>query len=373
VSNHLTVVQVLPALHSGGVERGTLEVGKFLSEQGHRSMVISAGGRLVTDLEREGSEHIDWDIGKKSLLTLKLIPKLRAFLVENNVDILHVRSRMPAWICYLAWITIPKKIRPKLITTVHGTYSVNGYSKIMTKGEHVIVVSKAIEDYVIQHYSVDTKKLVLNYRGVDHRILYYDYHPSHNWIEQWKADFPESRNKQLLTLPARVTRWKGQQDFIHIIAKLSIRCPHIHGLVVGDTSTSKTDYLHSLKQLAIDLGVDDKISFVGHRSDLQDVMAISSIVMSLSTQPEAFGRISLEALSMGIPVIAYAHGGVAEQLDVLLPQGKVAVADIDAVVDLAEQWLVKPPKVAKHHPFQLQAMLETTLSVYENALNVDKQ
>jgi hypothetical protein len=99
----LTIVQILPALDSGGVERGTLEVGAYLSMNGHRSIVISAGGRMVDKLEREGGEHITWPIGKKSLLTLKLVRQLRQFLDKEKVDIVHVRSRFPAWIAYLAW------------------------------------------------------------------------------------------------------------------------------------------------------------------------------------------------------------------------------------------------------------------------------
>jgi hypothetical protein len=150
----LTVLQVLPALDSGGVERGTLEVGAYLSANGHRSIVISAGGRMVNLLEKQGSEHHAWPIGKKSLLTLKLVHQLRKFLEKENVDILHVRSRFPAWIAYLAWKKMNPKTRPAFLTTVHGPYSVSPYSEVMTKGERVIVISDMIREYVTSQYKI---------------------------------------------------------------------------------------------------------------------------------------------------------------------------------------------------------------------------
>jgi hypothetical protein len=121
----LTVLQVLPALDGGGVERGTLEVAAALTQQGHRSLVISAGGRLVARLEAAGSRHIDWPIGAKSILTLRWVRRLRQLLLEESVDILHARSRLPAWVAWLAWRGLSPDRRPRFLTTVHGLYSVN--------------------------------------------------------------------------------------------------------------------------------------------------------------------------------------------------------------------------------------------------------
>ena len=167
--HRITVVQVLPALESGGVERGTLEVGKYLVEHGHRSIVISAGGRLVEQLQREGSEHVSWEIGRKSPLTLlRYIGRLRRFLRKEKVDILHVRSRMPAWVCYLAWKSMSPAKRPHLVTTVHGPYSVNRYGKVMSRGERVIAISNMIMDYVRTNYpEVAPEHIRLIPRGVE--------------------------------------------------------------------------------------------------------------------------------------------------------------------------------------------------------------
>jgi len=367
----LTVVQVLPALESGGVERGTLEVGKYLVEQGYRSIVISAGGRLVDQLTREGSEHVPWDIGRKSLWTLRLIVPLRRFLRENKADILHVRSRMPAWICYLAWVGMDRKTRPHFVTTVHGPYSVNAYSAVMTKGERVIVISEMIRDYVLKNYpGVSPGKLRLIYRGVDTNEFPYGYKPPGEWLARWYQDFPETRDKKLITLPARVTRWKGQEDFVELMGRIKERVPDGHGLIVGETKGGKGRYLEELKAKAVTLGVADRITFTGHRGDLREIMTISDIVLSLSRKPEAFGRTCVEALSLGVPLIGYAHGGVEEQLNSILPEGCVPVGDTARIAKLAERWLSCPPTITRKQPFRLERMLTLTLDVYHEMTGI---
>lgn len=366
-ARQLTVVQVLPALESGGVERGTLEVGKYLVEHGHRSIVISAGGRMVEQLTREGSEHVKWDIGRKSLWTLRLISRLCRFLRENNADILHARSRMPAWICYLAWIGMDHKTRPHFVTTVHGPYSVNAYSAVMTKGERVIVISEMIRSYVLKNYpGMDPGKLRLIYRGVDTTEFPYGYKPPEEWLVRWYQEFPETRGKKFITLPARVTRWKGQEDFIELIASIKDRVPDCHGLIVGETKGGKGRFLEELKAKAVTLGVVDRVTFTGHRGDLREIMANSAIVLSLSREPEAFGRISVEALSLGVPLIGYAHGGVEEQLKSILPEGCVPIGDIASITKLVERWLSHPPTVSSEQPFKLEKMLTHTLGVYHD-------
>ena len=361
---HLTVLQVLPALQSGGVERGTLEVAHYLVSQGHHSIVMSNGGRLTEQLVREGSTHIQWPIGTKSLLTLRLIPAFIGFLKQHQVDIVHARSRFPAWICYLALRLIPAAQRPKFVTTVHGTYSVSPYSAIMTKGEQVIVVSNMIKEYVLKNYKTNNKPLHLNYRGVNPMAFPHNYTPTAAWLKAWHVEFPETKSKQLLTLPGRITRWKGQEDFIELIAALKQHNPAVHGLIVGETTKDKAPFLAELKAKTQQLGVENHITFINHRADLKDIMAISRIVFSLSHAPEAFGRTTIEALSLGVPVIGYAHGGVYEQLSAILPEGGIAPNNIQAATLLAERWLTQPPVVPKNHRFTLQNMVENTLAVY---------
>ncbi|MBI5937118.1 MAG: glycosyltransferase family 4 protein [Betaproteobacteria bacterium] len=364
-TQRLTVVQILPALDAGGVERGTLEVGKHLVEHGHRSIVISAGGRLVEQLTREGSEHVQWDIGRKNLWTLRLIPRLRRFLRDNRVDILHLRSRMPAWVAYLAWRGMPHNARPHLVTTVHGPYSVSPYSAVMSKGERVIVISEMIRDYVLKNYpACDPDKLRLIYRGVDPRVFPHGHRPTAEWLADWQRQFPQTVGKQLVTLPARITRWKGQEDMIEIMQRLKASHPNAHGLIVGEPHPRRRAFLDELRAKVRAAGLDHAISFVGHRADLREIMAISNIVLSLSREPEAFGRTTVEALSLGVPVVGYNHGGVGEQLAAILPEGAVAPGDIGAAAERIAQWLDKPPPVPETQPFTLQRMLESTLDVY---------
>jgi glycosyltransferase involved in cell wall biosynthesis len=365
VSKSLTVLQVLPALESGGVERGTLEVGQYLAENGHRSLVMSAGGRLVSKLEQEGSEHFAWAIGKKSLLTFALVFKLRSFLTEQKVDILHVRSRMPAWICYLAWKGMPKKSRPRLVTTVHGPYSVNPYSAVMTKGERVIAISEMIRTYILTHYTqVPEQQIRLIYRGVDAAVFTHGFKPDELWMRAWQAQYPHLTGKRLLTLPARLTRWKGQEDFILMMAKLVESGIDVHGLIVGEAQTGKQDFLNDLQSQVKSLSLEKYITFIGHRSDVREVMAISDIVYSLAKEPEAFGRTTLEALSMGVPVIGYDHGGVSEQLNKLLPEGAIAVGHQVKLLEVTKRWLMHAPKVNANEVFTLQSMLDKTYDVY---------
>ena len=243
MSASLTVVQILPALASGGVERGTLEVGAHLTANGHRSIVISAGGRMVERLEREGSEHVTWPIGKKSLITLKFVHRLRQWLEKEKVDILHVRSRFPAWIAYLAWKEMNPKTRPAFVTTVHGPYSVSPYSEVMTKGERVIVISEMIHAYVTSQYKTKAEKLKLVYRGVDANDFPYGYQPKKAWTKDWYQTYPQTKDKHILVLPARVTKWKGQEDFIDLVAQLKKHQANVHALIVGETKKGKKNFL----------------------------------------------------------------------------------------------------------------------------------
>lgn len=361
----LTVLQVLPALEAGGVERGTLEVGKHLVENGHRSLVISAGGRMVEQLEREGSLHFVWPIGKKSLLTLGLIWKLRRFLREQKVDILHVRSRMPAWVCYLAWKGMGPATRPHLVTTVHGPYTVNAYSAVMTKGERVIAISEIIRRYILENYpQVSPEKIRLIYRGVDPAQFPYGYTPDAEWLASWHMQYPQLKEKRVLTLPARITRWKGQEDFIDLVAALKRRGLPVHGLIVGEAHPRRRAFYEELQVKVAALGLKSDITFTGHRTDLKEVMAVSDIVFSLAREPEAFGRTTLEALSLGVPVVGYAHGGTAEILSAMFPAGKVPFGDRIALEVLGAKLLVQRESVMTACAFPLSRMLDDTLAVY---------
>ena len=366
-TKRLTVLQVLPALESGGVEKGTLEVAQALVQRGHRSLVMSAGGRLVTQLLAEGSEHFQWPIGKKSVKTLLLVSRFRKFLSQQQVDIVHIRSRMPGWIVYLAWRKMDKMARPKLVSTVHGFYSVNRYSAVMTKGEVVIAVSDSVKNYITDNYpEVDENRIRVIHRGIDKKEYPFGYKPPAEWQANWYREFPELKDKKIITLPGRITRLKGHEDFVSVISSLVKDEFFVMGVIAGGVDPRKQAYLDQLQQLVKEKGLEEFVVFTGQRSDLKEVLAISDIVLSLTQKPESFGRTTLEALTMGVPVCGYAHGGVKEQLDVLLPEGKVDVNDVQAICTVVKQWLKEAPVVAQEHDFLLVNMLNQTLDVYEN-------
>ena len=361
----LTVLQLLPALQSGGVERGTLEVAHALVDHGHRALVMSAGGRLVAPLVASGAEHFAWPIGKKSFRTLLLVGKLRTFLREQKIDIIHARSRVPAWIAYLAWRGMDPATRPRFVTTVHGPYSVSAYSAVMTKGERVIAISKMIVDYIARNYpKVSQENVRLIYRGADPEQFPSGYTPPADWTSHWQREHPELAGRKILLLPARLTRWKGQTDFIDMLEQVLRTRPDVHGLIVGETHPRKRAFMAELEARSEQRGVRQHLSFISHRSDLREIMAISDIVYSLSREPEAFGRVSLEALSLGKPLLAYDHGGVKEQLAAILPEGAIPVGDVQMAARKTLCWLDAPPAVPKQNPFTLERMLTATLDVY---------
>jgi glycosyltransferase involved in cell wall biosynthesis len=368
------VIQILPELDAGGVERGTLEVADHLVKSGHESIVISNGGRMVAELEKAGTRHLTMPIHRKALASLRQIAKLREVFIREKPDIIHLRSRLPAWLAYLAWKTLDRHTRPRLVTTVHGFYSVNAYSKIMTRGEAVIAVSESVRDYVFKNYpDTDPRKVRVIHRGVDETSYPAGYEPPPEWLNTWKSQHPELESRILLLMPGRLTRWKGQEDFIHMIGKLVEMGLPVHGLIVGAPHPKKISYLGELEDLRAKLDVIDRIIFLGHRTDLKEIMAMSAVVYSLSRQPEAFGRVSLEALALGKPVIAYDHGGVAEQLRSLFPLGLIETGRLDRAIDLSCEILKTHPQPSSIEAFTLSRMLDSTLDVYRSLLSAPRR
>ena len=368
----LTVLQVLPALESGGVERGTLEVAAALVAAGHRSLVVSAGGRLVAPLCAQGSEHYEMPLGNKSLFTLLQVRRLRRFLHRQQVDILHVRSRMPAWIAWIAWRGMPADRRPRFVTTVHGLHSVNTYSRIMTYGERVIAVSNTARDYILDNYpDVDATRIVTIHRGVDRAAFPYGYQPDEAWLRQWQQDFPMLQGRQVLTLVGRLTRLKGHAYFITLLGRLLEQGLPVHGLVVGHLDPDRKRYIDELQQRIREQVLAGHITFTGQRADVRDIYASSNLVLSLSAKPESFGRSVLEPLCMGIPVVGYDHGGVGEILARMYPQGRTPLADMDALVERVAQLLQHPQAVPESNAFALQEMTDHTLALYRDLAGGD--
>ncbi len=358
-------MQLIPSLESGGVERGTLEVAGELVKRGHRSIVISGGGGLVEKLTAQGGEHITWPIGKKSPLTLRFVGKLRRFLIDEKVSIVHARSRVPAWIGYLAWKKMDVATRPRFVTTVHGLHTPNRFSAVMTYGERVIAVSKTIENYIEENYvKTPREKMKLIYRGVEPEEFPYGFKPSSQWLETWRRQFPQLVGKPVITLPGRITRLKGHATFIDVMAKLAQEGGDAQGLIVGGEDENRKGYAAELRG-AIEQHKLSNITFAGHRSDIREIYSVSTLILSLTTQSESFGRTVLEPLCMGVPVVGYDRGGVGEILRAVFPQGLVAADDHAALHARVKELLASPCVPADQRRFTLRNMLDQTMALYE--------
>ncbi|HET8900107.1 MAG TPA: glycosyltransferase [Rhodanobacteraceae bacterium] len=359
----LTVVQVLPALESGGAERSALEIARALVAVGHRSVVVSAGGRLVSRLEAEGSRHIALAIGRKSLTTLLKIRELRRVLADIRPDIVHARSRLPAWIALAAL----RKLRPRahFVTTVHGLNSPGKYSSVMLRGERVIIVSHSVRDYVLRHYPwVQQERLRVIPRGIDPSEFPYGYRPDDAWQQRFTAEFPALQEAPLLTLPGRGTRLKGHADGIHLMADLKARGIDARLLMLGIVEVGREAYLDEMRALAHALGVTDRVVFSPPRADIRDVLASSALVLQLSNYPESFGRTVIEALALCRPVLGYAHGGVGDLLAELYPAGRVAPGNRERLAERAAELLRLAPPIPPLQHYTLEAMQRATLAVY---------
>lgn len=361
----LSVVQLLPALEAGGVERSTLEITAALRARGHRALVISAGGRLLPELQALGGEHISLDIGRKSLRTLRLVAPLREQLQRIAPDIVHVRSRLPAWLLDFALRGYAGPC-PHRVTTVHGLNSPGRYSRIMTRAERVICVSRTVRDYVLHYYPrTDPARLQVIERGIDPADFPRGFSPSPQWRQDFAQAYPQLHGGRLLLLPGRGTRLKGHRDAITLLAALRDVGEDVRLLLVGAQQPGRESYVAQLHALAERLGVANALAIAPQRNDMRELYAISALVLQLSNQPESFGRTVLEALAIGRPVLGWSHGGVGELLHQLYPVGAVHLGDATALLRSALQLLDLQPPLPEQIPFTLAAMQAATLALYE--------
>jgi glycosyltransferase involved in cell wall biosynthesis len=361
------IVQALVSLNLGGSELVAVELSECAAAAGHRVTVIAADGPLGERTRACGARHLDWPIGKKRLGTLRYISRLRNWLVREQPDVLHVHSRLPAWICDLALRGLDPALRPAYITSMHGHYSVSRYSAIMTGGDRVIAVSDHIRQYTLHNYpSTDPARVVTVHGGISHQSFPYAYKPAEAWHEQACRNFPELTGRKWVCLPGRLSRYKGHTDFIELVANLLPDVPEIQGVVVGKAKPGSR-YRDELEGLAERYGVLDRITFTGARLDIRDWMAASEIVYSLcSDPPEAFGRTVPEALHLGVPVIGWDHGGVQETLALLFPQGAVMPGDRMDLLERSRAFLAQRPTVLENPAFGLRESMEKTMAVYQS-------
>ena len=360
----MKILQILPELNIGGVERGVCDLSKALVEQGHQSFVISNGGKLESSLVASGGKHISMPVHIKRFKTLKLAKELYEVILDVNPDIIHVRSRMPAWVTYHALKKF-KNNKPVHVSTFHGLYSFPIYSKVMANVDHIISISNTVEDYIKTTYKVPDEKITVIPRGCD--LSEFNQEPlDQSWKDEWYKEFPQTLNKKIIMLPARITKWKGVDDFIDLINLINDES--IHGIVVGPVSKSKQKFFKKLQSKVQKLNLETKITFCGSRSDIVNVYKFADIVYNLSKTPEPFGRTTIEAASVGTKIMGWDHGGTKEILSELFPDGLVKLDDIQALKEKTLELLSDDDKKPKPNTFTSERMINSTLEVYRSLL-----
>ncbi len=376
-SRMATILQVIPALGAGGgVERGTVEIAEAIVDAGGRALVVSVGGSQVHEITRVGGEHIELPLHSKNPVVIyKNILRLAALIERENVDLVHVRSRAPAWSALYA----AKRTKRPLVTTFHGTYNARSfikraYNSVMTKGERVIAISDFIAEHVHRLYGVPASRLRIIHRGVD-LFRFNPANVSAERVVQLANEWRLTEGYPVIMLPGRLTRWKGQTVFIEAVAKLERR--DIRCLIVGGDQ-GRQDYRRELEAMVENQNLGEIVRIVDHCADMPAAYMLSDAVVSASTDPEAFGRVMIEAQALGRPVIASDHGGARETV---LPDKTgwlVPPGDVDALLaaltkvlalDGAARGRLSDEAIANvvEH-FSKQKMCAKTLEVYNEVL-----
>lgn len=375
------ILQILPSLGSGGVERGTVEMTAALTEAGWTALVVSSGGPMVRDIERAGGKHIQLPVHSKNpFIMRKNKGRLARIVNEHGVDLIHARSRAPAW----SALGAARRTGTPFVTTVHGPYGFDLpfkrlYNSVMTRGDRVIAISEFIRGYILDNYKkVDPNHIRVIHRGVNIDI----FDPAKttaarviHLATEWRI--PDG--VPVVMLPGRLTRWKGHQILFEALAQLKdrpIRC-----LIVGDDQ-GRTAYRRELDAMVQKLGLQGVVHIVGNCRDMAAAYKLSDVVVSASTEPEAFGRTVAEAQAIGKPVIAPNHGAAPE---ILLPEvtgwlvppsdphalaGALEKAlDLDTV---ARERLAQAAIARVRDNFTTKKMCDATIAVYRELLDDSK-
>ena len=308
------ILQVIPTLNISGAEQGCFDVANYLTKNGFTSNIITSSGYRIEQLEKNGSIVNRIPVHSKNPLTMIInIFKIIKIVKKNNINIIHARSRAPAWSCYF----VAKIAKIKFITTFHGTYNFNNkikkfYNSIMIRSDYIIAISEFIHNEIKSKYAYSKKNLSVISRGID--IEYLD--PSKTDYKKVKKiikDHDIKNDSIKLVLPGRVSGWKGHNVAIEAMAHLKDKSSNDFELIfVGPADNLKLK--NNLLQMISELKLENCVKFVGPSKEMNLVYSLADIVLSCSTDPEAFGRIPVEAQAMGKVIIASNHGGHTETI-----------------------------------------------------------
>ena len=306
------VLQVLPRLITGGAERGAVDIAVTVAEAGGTSLVASEGGPMEYELKRAGVTHVKLPLASKNPLVMRRnVDRLAAVIEDRDVDIVHARSRAPAW----SAIAAAKRTGRHFVTTFHGTYQSASalkrhYNAVMVKGERVIANSEFIARHIRETYKVDPARIRVIRRGVDLDRFDPERASAERVIQlanRWRL--PDG--VPVVMLPGRLARWKGHTVLIEALRELGdleLLC-----VIVG-SDAGRGAYRAELEKLIARHGLDSRVFLPGHCDDMAAAYMLADVVVSASTEPEAFGRVVSEAQAMGCPVVASDHGGAREQV-----------------------------------------------------------
>jgi len=341
----MKILQILPALGTGGVERGTIEVARALANAGISNAVASAGGPRVADLDALGVPHFTLPLASKNPFTIwRNAARLAALVRREGFTILHARSRAPAWSAYWA----ARRTGATFLATYHGVHGISPrclkipYNRIMMKGARVIAVSNFVKRHLMEIYGVPEEKIARIYRGADTQTFRPDaVAPACAASLKTRLGFPA--DMPVITLPARLTRLKGQTVLLEALRRLTFPSP-VGCLLVG-SDQGRTDYSAELRAMAASLPANRPVVFLDHTDDMPTVYAMSDIVVSATVgHPEAFGRTIPEAQAMGILTVATAHGGACETIDDGVTGFLVPPGDAAALAAKLDEMLSLPPE-----------------------------
>jgi glycosyltransferase involved in cell wall biosynthesis len=368
------VLQVVPRLVSGGVERGTVEIAAALAAAGWKAVVVSEGGPMVREIERAGGIHVALPLASKNPLVMHAnIGRLANIIREHGIDIVHARSRAPAW---SAWAAV-RRTGVHFVTTFHNAYGAENavkrlYNSVMARGEVVIAISDFVAEHVASVYGVPRERIRVVHRGVDIKRFDPDKVRAERIIklmEEWRL--PDGM--PVVMLPGRLSRWKGH--LVLIEAMVHLNRPTVQCLLVGSGSPS---YRKAIAEAIAHARAPGNFRLLENCTDMAAAYKLADVVISPSTEPEGFGRVIVEAQAMGRPVIATAHGGAVETvLDKktgwLVPPGdSEALAEaIARSLDLApEERRAMAARAIEHirKDFTSETMAARTLAVYEKLL-----
>ncbi|TNC82363.1 MAG: glycosyl transferase [Oleiphilus sp.] len=378
---HLCILQVLPALASGGVERGTVDISHALTQSGHVSICVSSGGRLVSDLEAHGARHIHLPVHSKNPFRILLNGfRLARIIRQHHVSLMHVRSRAPAWSCLLA----RKLTGVPLVSTFHGQYGSQHrlkryYNSAMLRTDQCIAVSDFIAQHIRQTYPRYSEQLTTIYRGVDMEYFSPDAVSAERKASLLAAlglSETEVNDNKLILLPGRMSRLKGHATFLRALHKLQASRPFI-ALVMGNDQ-HRSQYVQELQRLTKQLQLTTKVRFAGACDDMPAAYALSDIVVSASTKPESFGRAGCEAQAMQKLLVVTNHGGSAETVADCQKQGLCAPGSAEDMaralatqMALDDQRAIATGTASRQHiaeHYSLEQMCQKTLAMYTTVL-----